>query len=144
MQVQADKDTMQRFNEDMIRRFWRFKRLRFPTDNPRFEEARPRGLRPPVFHEADAESNLLIDPVLTEVERLRLIGMIPVLKRHQWFRSMSSSQALTSQEAREKRIVGSLKPFRWNPAGNQSRPVEPDQQPEASLAWWVGDHPCEA
>ena len=38
----------------------------------------------------------------------------------------------------------SLKPFRWNPAGNQSRPVELDQQPEASLAWWVGDHPCEA
>lgn len=37
-----------------------------------------------------------------------------------------------------------LKPFRWSPAGNQSRRVEPDQQPEASLAWWVGDHPCEA
>ena len=37
----------------------------------------------------------------------------------------------------------SLKPFRWNPAGNQSRPVELDQQPEASLAWRVGDHPCE-
>src|SRR5208337_1350840 len=52
---------------------------------------------------------------------------------------------LTSrQEARERRIVGSLKPFRWNPAGNQSRPVELDQQPEASLAWRVGDHPCEA
>jgi len=48
------------------------------------------------------------------------------------------------QEARERRIVGSLKPFRWNPAGNQSRPVELDQQPEASLAWWVGNHPCEA
>ncbi len=53
--------------------------------------------------------------------------------------------ALTSrQEARERRIVGSLKPFRWNPAGNQSRPVELDQQPEASLAWWVGNRPCEA
>ena len=49
-----------------------------------------------------------------------------------------------AQEARERRIDGSLKPFRWNPAGNQSRPVEPDQQPEASLAWRVGDHPCEA
>ena len=48
------------------------------------------------------------------------------------------------KKARERRIAGSLKPFRWNPAGNQSRPVEPDQQPEASLAWWVGDHPCEA
>src|SRR5271166_3077198 len=50
----------------------------------------------------------------------------------------------TSPAAYPTRIVGSLKPFRWNPAGNQSRPVEPDQQPEASLAWWVGDHPCEA
>src|SRR5208337_2200730 len=49
-----------------------------------------------------------------------------------------------AKKARERRIVGNLKPFRWNPAGNQSRPVEPDQQPEASLAWWVGDHPCEA
>jgi hypothetical protein len=37
-----------------------------------------------------------------------------------------------------------LETFRRNPAGNQSRPVELDQQPEASLAWWVGDHPCEA
>ena len=34
--------------------------------------------------------------------------------------------------------------FRWNPAGNQSRPAEPGQQPEASLAWWRGDPPCEA
>ena len=42
----------------------------------------------------------------------------------------------TSPAAYPTRIVGSLKPFRWNPAGNQSRPVEPDQQPEASLAWW--------
>ena len=54
-------------------------------------------------------------------------------------------RALASrQESSGRRIVGSLKPFRWNPAGNQSCPVKPDQQPEASLAWWVGDHPCEA
>ena len=39
-----------------------------------------------------------------------------------------------AQEARERRIVTTVKPFRWNPAGNQSRPVELDQQPEASLA----------
>ena len=51
---------------------------------------------------------------------------------------------VSTTKARERRIVGSLKPFRWNPTGNQSRPVEPEQQPEASLAWWVGDHPCEA
>ena len=53
-------------------------------------------------------------------------------------------ESRSREKARERRIVGNLKPFRWNPAGNQSRPVEPDQQPEASLAWWVGDHPCEA
>ena len=48
------------------------------------------------------------------------------------------------KKARERRIDGDLKPFRWNPAGNQSRPVELDQQPEASLAWWLGNCPCEA
>ena len=48
----------------------------------------------------------------------------------------------TSRENSGEEDSQSLKPFRWNPAGNQSRPVEPDQQPEASLAWWVGDHPC--
>ena len=34
--------------------------------------------------------------------------------------------------------------FHRNPAGNQSRPAEPGQQPEASLAWWRGDPHCEA
>src|SRR4051812_716351 len=34
--------------------------------------------------------------------------------------------------------------FHRNPAGHQSRPAEPGQQPEASLAWWAGNLPCEA
>src|SRR5437870_5052189 len=43
------------------------------------------------------------------------------------------------------RDVGSgLETFRWNPVGNQSHPVEPSQQPEASLASWWGDPPGEA
>ena len=55
------------------------------------------------------------------------------------------NDGLTSrQESSGKEDSRKLETFRWNPAGNQSRPVEPDQQPEASLAWWVGDHPCEA
>jgi hypothetical protein len=28
--------------------------------------------------------------------------------------------------------------------GNQSHPVEPGRQPEASHAWWWGNPPCEA
>ncbi len=38
----------------------------------------------------------------------------------------------------------SLETFRRNPAGGQSRPAELGQQPEASLAWWTGNCPCEA
>jgi hypothetical protein len=134
MQAQKDKDTIQRFKEDMIRRFWRFKKLRFPADDPCFEEARPRGLRPPVFHEADAESNLLIDPVLTEVERLRLIGMIPVLKRHQWFRSMSSSQALTQTVFGSLAVMGRLGLLAGLETEDGERPFQPDAHGAAHLA----------
>ena len=37
-----------------------------------------------------------------------------------------------------------LETFHQNPAGSQSCPVELDQQPEASLAWRVGNPLCEA
>src|SRR5271157_4977784 len=43
------------------------------------------------------------------------------------------------QEARERRIISKCETFHRNPAGNQPRPAEPGQQPEASLARWVGD-----
>ena len=126
MQVQEDKDTMQRFKEDMIGRFWRFKGLRFAAGDPRFEEARPRGLRPPVFHEADAEGNLLIDPALTKCERLRLIGMIPVLKRHRWFRSMSSSQALTQTVFGSLAVMGRLGLLAGLETEDGERPFQPN------------------
>jgi hypothetical protein len=46
------------------------------------------------------------------------------------------------QEARERRIISKCETFRRNPAGNQSRPAELDQQPEASLAWWRATVPA--
>ena len=39
----------------------------------------------------------------------------------------------TSPAAYPTRIATTVKPFAWNPAGNQSRPEELGQQPEASL-----------
>jgi len=133
MRVQADKDTMQRFKEDMIRRFWRFKGLRFPSDDPCFEEANPRGSRPPVFHEADAEGNLLVDPALTENERLRLIGTIPVLKRHRWFRSMASSQALTQTVFGSLAVMGRLDLLAGLETEDGERPFQPDAHGAADL-----------
>jgi hypothetical protein len=47
----------------------------------------------------------------------------------------------------EKEDSPNWKPFVGNPAGNQSRPPKPGQSAyggEASLAWWVGNYPCEA
>src|SRR5208337_1348654 len=41
------------------------------------------------------------------------------------------------QESSGKGDSWKLETFQMEPCGNQSRPVEPDQQPEASLAWWV-------
>lgn len=134
MQVQEDKNRMQGFKEDLIGRFWRFKGLRFPADDPRFEEANPRGLRPPVLHEADAEGNLLIDPALTESERLRLIGMIPVLKRHLWFRSMSSSQALTQTVFGSLTVMGRHDLLAGLETGDGEQPFQPDAHGAAHLA----------
>jgi hypothetical protein len=37
-----------------------------------------------------------------------------------------------------------LKPFVKDPAGSQSRPERLASHPEASLAWWWGNPPCEA
>ena len=45
---------------------------------------------------------------------------------------------------KEDRCRIHLETFRWNPAGNQARPEELGQQPEASLAWCRGNPACEA
>src|SRR5271157_3346687 len=87
--------------------------------------------------EIAGEGQLICNQVLYHLEQRRKSGVSSSF----WPEKTNRHRA---KKARERRIVGNLKPFRWNPAGNQSRPVEPDQQPEASLAWWVGDHPCEA
>src|SRR5262249_14501470 len=41
-------------------------------------------------------------------------------------------------------VGNTIETFRRDPVGNQSHPVEPSQQPEASLAWWRGDPSDEA
>ena len=103
--------------------------------------------RLPVISRSQTNSvnSILRDEDMDRDEAVKLLkGGEEAEIRCQFVFSGKNDELTSRQEARERRIVGSLKPFRWNPAGNQSRPVEPDQQPEASLAWWVGNHPCEA
>ncbi len=79
-----------------------------------------------------------------EVERLkRLVAELLVDK--QMLQDVAKKVVTLRQEARERRTAfNKLETSRRNPAGSQSRPVELGQRPEASLAWWVGNCPCEA
>jgi hypothetical protein len=47
-------------------------------------------------------------------------------------------------EARERRIISECETFHGNPAGNQSRPAEPGQQPGSESCVGTGDRHCEA
>ncbi len=81
----------------LVAGLWTYKDLMFPIQDELFDEARPRahGSRPPVFTKPHAWRNVLLDPCLTEKQRDEVVGAIRPWKRHRWFRSMKSSQALT-------------------------------------------------
>ena len=49
-----------------------------------------------------------------------------------------------ARKAWERGKLCNAETFRRDPAGNQPRPAELGQQPEASLAWCRGDPGCEA
>jgi hypothetical protein len=78
---------------------------------------------------------VVVRPWWIEGQGMRLIG-----GRHM----IMKEKTRIAPRSSEKEDSPNLKPFVGNPAGNQSRPEEPGQQPEASLAWWVGNCPCEA
>ena len=59
----------------------------------------------------------------------------PLARRSRWMLAATITYGVLAQEARERRIISQCETFHRNPAGNQSRPAEPGQQPEASLAW---------
>ena len=51
--------------------------------------------RPPVFDRQYADQNILLPPDADDGARSKVIGAVPRHKRHRWFHSMKSSQALT-------------------------------------------------
>ena len=60
------------------------------------------------------------------------VGIAPTEDQHL---STAHTRSDLRQEAREMRIISKCETFHRNPTGNQPRPAEPGQQPEASLAW---------
>lgn len=82
------------YSDDLVARFWTYKQTVLGTCCPDVEEQERRGCRPPVFLKAYASKNVLLHPALSSEQRSSVLAMIPQPKRHKWFRSMKSSQAL--------------------------------------------------
>ena len=83
------------YERDIVARFREYRVAIFKSQDDLFD--RPNddmGVRPPVFRKDTADYNVLVHPEATPTERKALLAQLPVKRRHRWFRSMKSSQAL--------------------------------------------------
>jgi len=86
---------METYRSRLIDGFWRYQErcLREPVDC--FEKTHSDNPeRPPVFLKSEAARNVVTHPDGARDRRRQLLDLVPVRKRHRWFRSMTSSQAL--------------------------------------------------
>jgi hypothetical protein len=83
------------YKEELISRFWAYQKLFFPQLEYYFERPFAPDGRPPVFLTPQAWHNVITKPDATPEELDRLLKLLPSWRRHKWFRSMTSSQALT-------------------------------------------------
>lgn len=72
-------------------------------------DGRPRGSeRPPVFAHGSETLNVLCSRDVSSIERDALYGVIPKERRHRWFRSMRSSQALAQSVFGNLQLAGAF------------------------------------
>jgi len=71
------------------------------------EHERGNDLGPPVFAPQHADQNILLPPSAGAAVRAKVIGAVD--KRHKWFRSMKSSQALTQSVFANLMVSGDLR-----------------------------------
>lgn len=90
------KVDMSGYKKQLIRRYWSYQKAAFPDAESHFDrlDAPIGSTRPPVFHKDKAWKNVIIRPGASKREIDQLISLIPKGKRHKWFHSMNSSQAL--------------------------------------------------
>ena len=90
----------------LIEGFWRYKEKHFPDDRsfrPRASEGGPL-----VFAEHWALANVLVAPGTSEKQRQEVLLAVPRKHWHRWFRSMTSSQALSQSVFANLRALGKL------------------------------------
>ena len=87
--------TYKEYRRELIRKQWAYTSEEFAGAEAIFDRATPTQDRPPVFEKSSASRNIITPTGLGPSIARSLRQMIPPKKRHRWFRSMSSSQALT-------------------------------------------------
>lgn len=93
------------YKKEMASRFWDFQRNNFKSNQEFFERPYAPDDRPPVFRPKKASENVIIKEGLPGNVKKSILNQIPRSKRHRWFQSMTSSQALTQS------VFGNLKVF---------------------------------
>ena len=91
------------YKEDLYKRYWEYRNSHFSNEQSYFDRQYAPDGRPPVFITSESWRNIIINPEATQQEKHDLIALVSDGKRHKWFRSMSSSQALAQS------IFGNLK-----------------------------------
>ena len=87
---------------DLVKTFWKYQALRFPDLLNYFDKENKNTGRPPVFLKSKEWMNVLLNSNASEDEKNKTLHMILPEKRHLWFASMKSSQALAQS------ILGNL------------------------------------
>jgi hypothetical protein len=93
------------YKEDLYKGYWEYRNSHFSNEQRYFDRPSPSDVRPPVFIPSESWRNIIINPAANHQEIHDLLALVPEGERHKWFRSMSSSQALTQS------ILGNLKIF---------------------------------
>lgn len=85
-------------------RLWDYRALRFADRDEFFDRRYEAGSRPPVFNRESGDQNVVVSQEPAKAAAVR--GLIPIKKRHRWFRSMKSSQALALSIFGNLKILG--------------------------------------
>lgn len=94
----------EQYRQELVSRFRDYQRDNFKDNLSLFDPPEKHHL--PVFCRENASNNIIIKDDAPEIIRKEVIAEIPEGKRHKWFRSMSSSQALAQS------IFGNLKVYK--------------------------------
>ncbi len=90
------------YRKELINNYWEYQELAFPNIKEYFKSSKIND-KPPVFYPQTEWLNVIINPDANKDDIKDFLNLIPLKKRHRWFGSFNSSQALALS------ILGNLK-----------------------------------